>query len=433
MLPHGVGHSIFQNSSEHLRAFKKALTKEVKLRVMPYDELEAELDQSIVDRKHDEIERKKLLYVASNYELNVSRFTEMQKAHLFVKAHVWNLKQSFQFTSLYHNVCFRIKSVSSVNDTPDFTRFVDVGQMKASLQGKDNNKNELFRAEMHDYAALQAKYNSGLNKIVRFIRSDNGIEFVNKTLYDYYESIGIFHQKTVPRNSIAEDGCRKTESEILVEAARTNANTSQRLPIPGPAPSLLTPGPYKAGLVTHPATCYTYDPIPNEVQDLVIPTGPSVSISIDLDAPSGSHMSSPLDHHSSSALKGNIEAVKRVFPHISKGLSIGSLYAEKDTAMALTAIRRTDHAGCQRPLAEVQSGMLLVPWSKHIGHPTSFHLEQVEKGVVELLFVKGPSINGGYISLRRCPEKRSNSFSKALTMKCMKPETTQESSRLIRP
>ncbi|GKE73854.1 retrovirus-related pol polyprotein from transposon TNT 1-94, partial [Tanacetum coccineum] len=40
------------------------------------------------------------------------------------------------------------------------------------------------------------------------------------------------------------------------------------------------------------------DPIPNVVQDLVIPTGPSVSIAIDLDAPSGSHTSSPLDHHS---------------------------------------------------------------------------------------------------------------------------------------
>ncbi|GJY35081.1 retrovirus-related pol polyprotein from transposon TNT 1-94 [Tanacetum coccineum] len=38
----------------------------------------------------------------------------------------------------------------------------------------------------------------GLNKTVRFIRTDNGTEFVNKTLYDYYESVGIFHQKTAP-------------------------------------------------------------------------------------------------------------------------------------------------------------------------------------------------------------------------------------------
>ncbi|GJV26743.1 retrovirus-related pol polyprotein from transposon TNT 1-94 [Tanacetum coccineum] len=36
----------------------------------------------------------------------------------------------------------------------------------------------------------------------------------------------------------------------------------------------------------------------------VIPTGTSVSIAIDLDAPSGSHTSSPLDHHSSSVHHG---------------------------------------------------------------------------------------------------------------------------------
>ncbi|GKB04680.1 retrovirus-related pol polyprotein from transposon TNT 1-94 [Tanacetum coccineum] len=95
---------------------------------------------------------------------------------------------------------------------------------------------------------------------------------------------------------------------------------------PGPAPSLLTPGPISSGLVPNPAPAIPYvpptnkelemlfqpmfdeyfnppgirqDPIPNVAQDPIIPTGPSVSISIDLDAPLGSHISSPLDHHSS--------------------------------------------------------------------------------------------------------------------------------------
>ncbi|GJQ93371.1 retrovirus-related pol polyprotein from transposon TNT 1-94 [Tanacetum coccineum] len=39
----------------------------------------------------------------------------------------------------------------------------------------------------------------GLNKTVRFVRTDNGTEFVNKNLTDYYESVGITHEKTVPR------------------------------------------------------------------------------------------------------------------------------------------------------------------------------------------------------------------------------------------
>ncbi|GKE01745.1 hypothetical protein Tco_1389728 [Tanacetum coccineum] len=68
---------------------------------------------------------------------------------------------------------------------------------------------------------------------------------------------------------------------------------------PGPPFNLLTPGTISLGLVPNPAPVLPYDPIPNVVQDPVIPTGPSVSISIDLDAPSGSHISSPLDHHSS--------------------------------------------------------------------------------------------------------------------------------------
>ncbi|GJS24967.1 retrovirus-related pol polyprotein from transposon TNT 1-94 [Tanacetum coccineum] len=95
---------------------------------------------------------------------------------------------------------------------------------------------------------------------------------------------------------------------------------------PGPAPNLLTPRSISSGLVPNPALAIPYvplinkelemlfqpmfdeyfnppgirqDPIPNVAQDPVIPTGPSVSIAIDLDAPSGSHTSSPLDHHSS--------------------------------------------------------------------------------------------------------------------------------------
>ncbi|GKA19285.1 retrovirus-related pol polyprotein from transposon TNT 1-94 [Tanacetum coccineum] len=93
--------------------------------------------------------------------------------------------------------------------------------------------------------------------------------------------------------------------------------TEQMAPVqssPGPAPNLLTPGPISSGLVPNPAPAIPYvpptnkelemlfqpmfdeyfnppgirqDPIPNVAQDPVIPTGPSMSIAIDLDAPSG--------------------------------------------------------------------------------------------------------------------------------------------------
>ncbi|GKD28055.1 hypothetical protein Tco_1234269, partial [Tanacetum coccineum] len=73
-----------------------------------FEELEAEVDQHVVDRKHDEIERKNLLisndnlianclfkdvfHVAMNYELNVSCFTAMHDAHTSLKARCLELE-----------------------------------------------------------------------------------------------------------------------------------------------------------------------------------------------------------------------------------------------------------------------------------------------------------------------------------------------------
>ncbi|GJX12592.1 retrovirus-related pol polyprotein from transposon TNT 1-94 [Tanacetum coccineum] len=60
----------------------------------------------------------------------------------------------------------------------------------------------------------------GLNKTVRNIRTDNGTEFVNKDLTDYYERVDIFHQKTVSRTPQQND-IVETRNRTLVEAART--------------------------------------------------------------------------------------------------------------------------------------------------------------------------------------------------------------------
>ncbi|GJU87240.1 retrovirus-related pol polyprotein from transposon TNT 1-94 [Tanacetum coccineum] len=60
----------------------------------------------------------------------------------------------------------------------------------------------------------------GLNKIVKFVRTDNGTEFVNKALIDYYESIDITHEKTVSRTP-QQNGIVERRNRTLVEAART--------------------------------------------------------------------------------------------------------------------------------------------------------------------------------------------------------------------
>ncbi|GJY02420.1 retrovirus-related pol polyprotein from transposon TNT 1-94 [Tanacetum coccineum] len=71
----------------------------------------------------------------------------------------------------------------------------------------------------------------GLNKTIRYIRTDNGTEFVNKDLTAYYERVGIFHQKTVPRTP-QQNGVVERRNRTLVEAARTMLIFSKALPNP---------------------------------------------------------------------------------------------------------------------------------------------------------------------------------------------------------
>ncbi|GJV88021.1 retrovirus-related pol polyprotein from transposon TNT 1-94 [Tanacetum coccineum] len=59
----------------------------------------------------------------------------------------------------------------------------------------------------------------GLNKTVRYIRTDNGTEFVNQVLTKYYESGGIFHKKLVSRTP-QQNGIVERRNRTLVEAAR---------------------------------------------------------------------------------------------------------------------------------------------------------------------------------------------------------------------
>nr|GEY25634.1 copia protein [Tanacetum cinerariifolium] len=59
-----------------------------------------------------------------------------------------------------------------------------------------------------------------LNVPVRRIRTDNGTEFVNQTLRDYYEEVGISHETSVAR-SPQQNGVVERRNQTLIEAART--------------------------------------------------------------------------------------------------------------------------------------------------------------------------------------------------------------------
>ncbi|GJS54458.1 retrovirus-related pol polyprotein from transposon TNT 1-94 [Tanacetum coccineum] len=60
----------------------------------------------------------------------------------------------------------------------------------------------------------------GLNKTVRYTCTDNGTEFVNQVMSEYYEGVGIFHQKSIPRTP-QQNGVVERRNRTLVEAALT--------------------------------------------------------------------------------------------------------------------------------------------------------------------------------------------------------------------
>nr|GFA72969.1 retrovirus-related Pol polyprotein from transposon TNT 1-94 [Tanacetum cinerariifolium] len=64
------------------------------------------------------------------------------------------------------------------------------------------------------------KFQVRLNAIVRNVRTDNGTEFVNQTLHEFYENFGISHQTSVARTP-QQKGIVERRNQTLVEATRT--------------------------------------------------------------------------------------------------------------------------------------------------------------------------------------------------------------------
>nr|GEV05400.1 copia protein [Tanacetum cinerariifolium] len=169
--------------SKNFKGIQKALTKEIKEIKDVFEELEAEVAQCAIDRKHDAMDRKNLLiandnliakclsqevfFVATNSELNVARFVEMHVANTSVEARCLALEAELadlcdkshhenqeelinHFSKLkvnhlnlqlnYQNLKDNIGNNPPTpdKDTPDFDSVFVIGKMQASFQGKDN-------------------------------------------------------------------------------------------------------------------------------------------------------------------------------------------------------------------------------------------------------------------------------------------------------
>ncbi|GJU57653.1 hypothetical protein Tco_1235419 [Tanacetum coccineum] len=173
--------------------------------------------------------------------------------------------------------------------------------------------------------------NRSLSRLSQHLKES--VDTLREIVEEAKSSIGIFVRYAPSRKGyrIYNKRTRQIMETIHVQFDELTEHMAPVQSSLGPAPNLLTLGPISSRLVPNPAPDIPYvpptnkeleilfqpmfdeyfnpsgicqDPILNVAQDPVIPTGPSVSISIDLDAPLGSHISSPLDHHFSSVHHG---------------------------------------------------------------------------------------------------------------------------------
>nr|GEV00144.1 hypothetical protein [Tanacetum cinerariifolium] len=136
---------LFKTLKDNFEGIQKALTKEIKEMKDVFEELEAEVAQYVVDRKHDAIERKNLLiandnliaeclsqevfFMATNSELNVARFTKMHVANTTVEARCLVLEAE----------------VANLRDKNNHANQKELINHFSKLEGKDNVIRQLKR------------------------------------------------------------------------------------------------------------------------------------------------------------------------------------------------------------------------------------------------------------------------------------------------
>nr|GEW01038.1 hypothetical protein [Tanacetum cinerariifolium] len=90
-------------------------------------------------------------------------------------------------------------------------------------KSEDTNQEKLYLLHMDLCGPMRVESVNGKKYIlvpVRRIRTDNGTEFVNQTLRDYYEEVDISHETSVAR-SPQQNGVVERHNRTVIEAART--------------------------------------------------------------------------------------------------------------------------------------------------------------------------------------------------------------------
>ncbi|GKE67678.1 retrovirus-related pol polyprotein from transposon TNT 1-94, partial [Tanacetum coccineum] len=127
---------------------------------------------------------------------------------------------------------------------------------------------------------------------VRRIRIDNGTEFVNQTLHEYYKKVGVSHETSIARSPQQKGVVERHFDELTAMASEHSSS--------GPALHEMTPAIISSGLVPYPPPSTPFVP-PSRTPEVIAPiadvvalvpaasTGSPSSTTVDQDAPSPSN------------------------------------------------------------------------------------------------------------------------------------------------
>ncbi|GJR45478.1 retrotransposon protein, putative, unclassified [Tanacetum coccineum] len=225
-----------------------------------------------------------------------------------------------------------------------------------------------------------------LNETVRNIRTDNGTEFANQTLQDYYEQVGISHETSVARTP-QQNGVVERRNRTLVKAARTMLIFAQ-------APLFLWVKAIATSLFDEffspPASVASPVPVEEALTPVELTGSPSSTI-IDQDAPSPStSQTTPQSQSQTIPLSAEEDSHDLEVSHMSNdsyfGISIPETVSEESSLSDV--IPTTEHSDA--------------PISEHLSKWTKDHLLQ---NIIDSKFKNGiPCMHVSGIQLQEAKE-----------------------------
>nr|GFA96481.1 hypothetical protein [Tanacetum cinerariifolium] len=230
----------FKTLKDNFEGIRKALTKEIKEMKDVFEELEAEVAQYVVDRKHDAIEQKNLLIandnliaeclsqevfcVATNFELNVARFTEMYVANTTAEARCLALEAELA----------NLRDMNNHDNQKELINHFSKLEVSKLTTENVNLKTCVIKATINPQVSTRDKHDIDVEPIVPRLRNnrDAHIDYL-RHLKESVETIrNIIEEAKVvrPRDRSILSACRYTKhsQELLEYAISTCPQGSQQ-------------------------------------------------------------------------------------------------------------------------------------------------------------------------------------------------------------